>query len=73
MNTSSYGNIYFSNDRFPSCQTAEIQGDVPESLKRDVESRFVIGPVLDTDFWDGERKSMDIHRGPCKLKLSYGM
>ena len=42
-------------------------GDIPTELKRDVEERFTIGPVVDRDFWNGKRASMDIDRGPCEF------
>ncbi|CAD6448374.1 ea77e627-0550-48d3-b66d-8400f355dfdf [Sclerotinia trifoliorum] len=66
-----YGNIYFANDSFPGCEAAEIVGDVPTELKRAVAERFVIGPVVDRDFWDRRRASMDIDRGPWKTPQDY--
>jgi hypothetical protein len=63
----SYGNLYLANDAFPGCEKAEIIGEVPQSLKEEVENRFVIGPVVDRGFWHRERASMDIDRGPCEL------
>lgn len=42
-------------------------GDVSPDLKRDVKKHFVIGPVANREFWDGERASLTINRGPCKL------
>ena len=63
----SYGNLYFKNDAFPDCGPAVVVGDVQPSLKEEVKDRFVIGPVIDRAFWDGERSAMDLDRGPCKL------
>jgi hypothetical protein len=42
------------------------------------EERFVIGPVVDRDFWKGNRASMAIDRGPCEFnpfafKYAYSM
>jgi len=53
-------------------------GDIPAELKRVVEERFTIGPVVDRDFWNGKRVSMAIDRGPCKFnpfafKYDYSM
>jgi len=42
-------------------------GDIPAELKRVVEERFIIGPVVDRDFWNGKRASIAIDRGPCKF------
>jgi hypothetical protein len=44
-------------------------GDIPAELKRVAEERFVIGPVVDRDFWNGKRASMAIDRGPCKFNM----
>jgi uridine phosphorylase len=72
----SYGNLYFANDAFPGCEKAEVIGALPQSLKDVVKDRFVIGPVVDQDFWHRERASMDIDRGPCQFRfikfLDYG-
>ena len=62
----SYGNLYLKSDAFPGCQPAVVVGDLLPSLKKEVRDRFVIGPVIDRSFWDGERSIMDIDRGPCK-------
>ncbi|KAF2756096.1 hypothetical protein EJ05DRAFT_502559 [Pseudovirgaria hyperparasitica] len=66
-----YGSLYFANDAFPGCEKAEIIGEVPQSLKRMVEDRFVIGPVVDRDFWHRERASIGIDRGPWKRPQDY--
>jgi hypothetical protein len=42
-------------------------GDISAELKRDVEERFTIGPVVDRDFWNGKRASIAIDRGPCEF------
>ena len=66
----SYGNLYSANDTFEGCEKAEIQGEVPDQLRTDVSSRFLIGPVAERDFWNQERASMAIDRGPCMLSYS---
>ncbi|KAI9663120.1 MAG: Phosphotransferase enzyme [Bathelium mastoideum] len=66
-----YGNLYFATDAFPGCEKAGIAGDYPQSLKKEVENRFVIGPVVDRDFWHRERASMDIDRGPWERPEHY--
>jgi hypothetical protein len=55
------------DDAFPGCEKAEIASDVPQSQRKEVESRFVLGPVSNNDFWDKERASLAINRGPCEL------
>ncbi|KAH9220296.1 kinase-like domain-containing protein [Leptodontidium sp. 2 PMI_412] len=49
-----YGNIYFASDAFPGCEAAKVVGDISAELKGVVEKRFVIGPVVDRDFWNGK-------------------
>ncbi|KAF2851214.1 hypothetical protein T440DRAFT_395295 [Plenodomus tracheiphilus IPT5] len=66
-----YGNLYFSSDAFPGCEKAKIIGDLPLSTKQEIERRFVIGPVVDRDFWHRDRASMDISRGPWNTASDY--
>ena len=61
------GNIYFASDTFPGCEAAKVVSDIPIELKRDVEERFTIGPIINRDPWNGKRASMAIDRGPCKF------
>ncbi|KAG9228229.1 kinase-like domain-containing protein [Amylocarpus encephaloides] len=66
-----YGNIYFASDAFSGCEAAKVVGDIPAELKRVVEERFTIGPVVDRDFWNGKRASMTIDRGPWENPQDY--
>ncbi|KAH6690267.1 kinase-like domain-containing protein [Leptodontidium sp. MPI-SDFR-AT-0119] len=66
-----YGNIYFASDAFPGCEAAKVVGDISAELKGVVEKRFVIGPVVDRDFWNGKRASMAIDRGPWESPQDY--
>ncbi|KAH7370626.1 kinase-like domain-containing protein [Rhexocercosporidium sp. MPI-PUGE-AT-0058] len=66
-----YGNIYFASDAFPGCEAAKVVGDISAEVKGDVEKRFTIGPVVDRDFWNGERASMAIDRGPWESPQDY--
>lgn len=44
----------------------EIGGPISSQLKALAENRYVIGPVAESSFWDGEQKDFDGIRGPCK-------
>lgn len=66
-----YGNIYFTSDAFPGCEAAEIVGGIPPELKKYAKEHYTIGPVVHRDFWNGERASMVIDRGPCKYTFLY--
>ena len=62
---SSYGNLYYSSEAIPGAVVAEVVNDTSPEVKREVEKRFSIGPVVERDFWTKERLVMDIDRGPC--------
>ncbi|KNG49901.1 duf833 domain-containing protein [Stemphylium lycopersici] len=66
-----HGNLYLANDAFTGCEKAVVASDVPQSLKQDVETRFVIGPVTEKDFWHAEQASVSIDRGPWTSPASY--
>ncbi|KAL9611874.1 MAG: hypothetical protein Q9167_003488 [Letrouitia subvulpina] len=57
--------------RFPGCEKAEVVGNVPQSLKEQVESTFVVGPVADKNFWGGKRSCTNIDRGPWRRPQDY--
>ncbi|KAI0968016.1 kinase-like domain-containing protein [Xylaria arbuscula] len=64
-----YGSLYFAHHGFPGCVKAQAEGNASISLIADIENRYVIGPVVNGDFWDGDRKTMNIDRGPCDTFL----
>jgi hypothetical protein len=66
INSYSCGNIYFSDNAIPGCEPLKITSNLLFSQKKEIEDRFVIGPVVSHDFWDQERAYLDIDRGPCK-------
>ncbi|RMZ82324.1 hypothetical protein DV738_g1742, partial [Chaetothyriales sp. CBS 135597] len=66
-----YGNLYYATDAFPGCEKAEIVSSASQSQREESEKRFVIGPVVDTHFWDQGRAAMDIDRGPWKSPTDY--
>ncbi len=41
-------------------------GGIPAELKRVIEERFSIRPIVDRDFWNGKRASMAIDRALYK-------
>ncbi|KAI2606604.1 kinase-like domain-containing protein [Hypoxylon sp. NC1633] len=66
-----YGSLYFAHHGFPGCVKAEAEGDLPASLSAEIERRYVLGPVSGRGFWDGERKTMSIDRGPWRRHQDY--
>jgi hypothetical protein len=63
--TNSYGNIYFASDTVKGAIPAEMINDAPTELKEKVSKRFTIGPSVERGFWNKERSTIDIDRGPC--------
>ncbi|XMA20108.1 hypothetical protein WAI453_012899 [Rhynchosporium graminicola] len=66
-----YGNIYFAKDFFPGCEKAVVSGDISEELKKEVEERFAIGPVVDNVFWRRDQTSIPMDRGPWRTAEDY--
>ncbi|KAI1305469.1 kinase-like domain-containing protein [Xylaria venustula] len=66
-----YGSLYFAHHGFPDCVKAQAEGNAPTSLVAEIENRYVIGPVANGDFWDGDKKTMAIDRGPWKRPQDY--
>ncbi|KAK8217850.1 kinase-like domain-containing protein [Phyllosticta capitalensis] len=71
LSFSRYGNLYHAQDACPKCEKFKVAGSLPQQLKEDVERRFVIGPVVDEDFWKDERARIDIDRGPWTRPEDY--
>ncbi|KAL3475575.1 kinase-like domain-containing protein [Aspergillus californicus] len=68
LSFSHYGSIYFANDSVEGALPAEITSDVSSELKEAVAKRFTNGPSANRGFWNKERSTMDISRGPLFLK-----
>lgn len=59
-----YGSIYFKDDlagHRASCRVFRNEGD-----ETDASRRFAIGPHMGWELWHGERKEIEIDRGPCE-------
>ncbi|KAE8369252.1 hypothetical protein BDV27DRAFT_141444 [Aspergillus caelatus] len=59
-----YGSLYYASENIPGAVAAEVIGDVPTEVRNTVMHRFAIGPVAERDFWNKERATMRIDRGP---------
>ncbi|KZF23034.1 phosphotransferase family protein [Xylona heveae TC161] len=66
-----YGSLYYATQNIPGAAMAEVVSDVPEEVKNTVMRRFAIGPVVERDYWNNERATMDIDRGPWKCAQDY--
>lgn len=61
----SVGSLYIKKDLPPQSQGRLYSPDTPDD-DRDSET-YCIGPIPDYMFWYGERKKLDLDRGPCML------
>ena len=64
-------NIYFSDESFPGCQKAALQGPIPQHLKTKAEDRYVVGPIVESSFWDGQRRDWLDFQGPWSSPQQY--
>ncbi|KAJ5138425.1 uncharacterized protein N7515_003273 [Penicillium bovifimosum] len=64
----SFGSIYFANDAVESTVPALLTDGASSELKERVYEKFSIGPTVDRSFWNKQRSSMQISRGPSEVK-----
>lgn len=55
------GCIYFKED-FPQGDSLTTTNTIAPSCLE----RFTLGPLVDINYWEGRRASMDLDRGPCE-------
>ncbi|RJE24004.1 hypothetical protein PHISCL_03659 [Aspergillus sclerotialis] len=73
LSFSHYGSIYFASDSVEGAVPAQIIGDVSPELKEKIARTFTIGPSVDRSFWNKERSTMNISRGPCSSPEGYAI
>ncbi|KAJ5581571.1 hypothetical protein N7535_000191 [Penicillium sp. DV-2018c] len=61
---SHFGSIYFASDAVENAVPALLTPGASSELKERVYEKFSIGPTVDRSFWNKERSSMPISRGP---------
>jgi hypothetical protein len=70
-----HGCIYYKTDL--ECKALAAESLRPQHLAIESDttrldpsalSKFALGPVTDARLWEGERATMALDRGPCKLK-----
>ena len=59
---SSYGSIFYKKD----IGALPHEPLWPDGRQDEASDKFVIGPMMDREFWRGERAIMEIDRGSCK-------
>lgn len=63
----SYGSLYYKGDVPEADRAPELYADDVVGARREdgSEARFCIGPTANRNFYEDERATMDINRGPC--------
>ncbi|KAI2739974.1 hypothetical protein DTO013E5_10189 [Penicillium roqueforti] len=70
---SHFGSIYFASDAVESAVPALLTSESSSELKERVYKKFSIGPTVDRSFWNKERSSMQISRGPWRTPQEYAL
>jgi hypothetical protein len=53
-----YGSLYLRNSLSPEQQSPQFYGQ---------SQSWCVGPTANSSFWHGERKDLDLNRGPCNF------
>lgn len=61
---SQYGSLYYKQDVPEADRAPRLYADASRPDDGS-EARFCIGPTANRNFYEDERATMDIHRGPC--------
>lgn len=62
----SFSRIYFASDAVGSAVPALLTNGASSELKERIYEKFSIRSTVDRSFWNKERSSIQISRGPCK-------
>ncbi|KAH7913932.1 hypothetical protein BJ138DRAFT_1144782 [Hygrophoropsis aurantiaca] len=64
-----YGSLYYKDDVPPALRAPTLLEDIAPT--DELNSIFCIGPMARRDFWEAERETMDIDRGPWQSPEDY--
>ncbi|KAL2837153.1 hypothetical protein BJX68DRAFT_274245 [Aspergillus pseudodeflectus] len=68
-----YGRLYYTSENIPGAKSVELQGNVSVDLRNAARRQFCLGPIAGTEWWNGERATMDIDRGPWDHPQDYAI
>jgi hypothetical protein len=60
------GSLYFKEDVSEELQSFPLFSENKDSHIAQFSERYRIGPLIDRQWWRGERARLDLDRGPCK-------
>ncbi|GKZ43943.1 phosphotransferase enzyme [Aspergillus brasiliensis] len=66
-----YGSLYYATANIKDAVPAETCAAVTTELRDEIRRRFVIGPVASRGYWNKERATMALDRGPWKQPQDY--
>ena len=60
------GSLYFKEDVSEELQSLPLFSENKDPHIAQLSERYRIGPIIDRQWWRGERACLDLDRGPCK-------
>jgi hypothetical protein len=60
------GSLYFKEDVSEELQSFPLFSENKDSHIAQFSERYRIGPLINRQWWRGERARLDLDRGPCK-------
>ena len=60
------GSLYFKEDVSEELQSLPLFSKNDDAHVAQFSERYRIGPLIDRQWWRGERARLDLDRGPCK-------
>jgi hypothetical protein len=63
---SQIGSLYFKEDVSEELQSLPLFSENKDARIEQFSEKYRIGPIIDRQWWRGERACLDLDRGPCK-------
>jgi hypothetical protein len=60
------GSLYFKEDVSEELQSLPLFSSNKDATIAQLSEKYRIGPLIDRQWWRGERARLDLDRGPCK-------
>jgi hypothetical protein len=69
LSFSRIGSLYFKEDVSADLQTVPLLTGSIDATTRQLSEKYRVGPLIDYQWWRGERAHMPLDRGPCMVSL----
>lgn len=70
LRLSDIGILYFKEDVSEEFQTLSLFSENKDAHNAQFLERYSIGPIIDRQWWRGERACLDLDRDPCRCLLN---